>query len=639
MTRVNLGFLILCVLLGLAGGFGYASAQPWTYTATSQAMVVVPGTDAFSQNSISGQKASVYAVLAGSQNVANRVAKTLKIPSMEGTLTGSADAVPGLFTLTATASTPERARDIANAGIKAVSDEANAITTLNAPTAQPTTKTTTNPDGTQVTTTTQSVDGTTNVTTTDNSYRETRVTQTLQAVAPSAPSSPDFYKLSGMGALAGLVIGYLVVFMRRLMDNRVRHNSDVEELLGSSVLAVVPKSTELNAKGRQNVDGLGQAAEALRHLRTNLRFVDVDNPPRAIVMTSANPGEGKSTMSAVLAQMLASSGQRTVLIDTDLRKPVVHKIFGLDGSVGLTQILAGDMQLSDVAQKIEGQPNLRVVPAGRIPPNPSELLGSQRMKALMDYLKDDAMVIMDAPPLLPVTDAGLLSALADGAILVMEVGGTYKEQARLCGKIFKQVDGRLLGVVLNRASRRNLGSVYYGYGYGGYGQNYYYYEEDEKRKLLGFIPLPGHRKRKRENQIVSIQEEEVHPLPKDKQSNRRSSRRATRTEAPAQVPAQLPAATITSSPVSSRTSAASPRVSTVVNPEPVSVPSVQDSGDDTATTEAVASPVGTGMPVPPPAASISQPVGEETAVQTSAAFGAPQASVPTRRSLRERRNG
>ena len=106
------------------------------------------------------------------------------------------------------------------------------------------------------------------------------------------------------------------------------------------------------------------------------------------------------------------------------------------------------------------------------------------------------------------------------------------------------------------------------------------------------------------------------------------------------MPAQLPAAAITSSPVSSRTSApVSPRISTVVNPEPVSVPSVQDSADDTATTEAVASPVGTGMPVPPPAASISQPVGEETAVQTSAAFGAPQASVPTRRSLRERRNG
>ena len=164
MTRVNLGFLILCVLLGLAGGFGYASAQPWTYTATSQAMVVVPGTDAFSQNSISGQKASVYAVLAGSQNVANRVAKTLKTSNMEGTLSGSADAVPGLFTLTATASTPERARDIANAGIKAVSDEANAIASQGG----------------------SSQSGSSGAA--DNS--ETRVTQTLKAFTPSESSFP-----------------------------------------------------------------------------------------------------------------------------------------------------------------------------------------------------------------------------------------------------------------------------------------------------------------------------------------------------------------------------------------------------------------------------------------------------------------
>ena len=123
------GLIILCGLLGLAGGLGYVSVQPKLYTATSQAMVVVASTDAFDQSSISGQKASAYAALAGSQNVANRVAKTLKTSSMEGTLSGSADAVPGLFTLTATASTPERARDIANAGIKAVSDEANAIAT------------------------------------------------------------------------------------------------------------------------------------------------------------------------------------------------------------------------------------------------------------------------------------------------------------------------------------------------------------------------------------------------------------------------------------------------------------------------------------------------------------------------------
>ena len=192
MTRVNLGFLILCVLLGLAGGFGYASAQPWTYTATSQAMVVVPGTDAFSQNSISGQKASVYAVLAGSQNVANRVAKTLKTPSMEGTLSGSADAVPGLFTLTATASTPERARDIANAGIKAVSDEANAIATQGGSSQG------------------ESRGGSSGAA--DNS--EARVTQTLKALSPSEssfPTSNDFLIKGSLGTLGGLIAGGLLL--------------------------------------------------------------------------------------------------------------------------------------------------------------------------------------------------------------------------------------------------------------------------------------------------------------------------------------------------------------------------------------------------------------------------------------------
>ena len=182
------GLIILCGLLGLAGGLGYVSVQPKLYTATSQAMVVVSGTDAFDQSSISGQKASVYAALAGSQNVANRVAKTLKTPSMEGTLSGSADAVPGLFTLTATASTPERARDIANAGIKAVSDEANAIASQGG----------------------SSQSGSSGAA--DNS--ETRVTQTLKAFTPSEssfPTSNDFLIKGSLGTLGGLIVGTLLL--------------------------------------------------------------------------------------------------------------------------------------------------------------------------------------------------------------------------------------------------------------------------------------------------------------------------------------------------------------------------------------------------------------------------------------------
>ena len=184
----RVGLIILCGLLGLAGGLGYVSVQPKLYTATSQAMVVVSGTDAFDQSSISGQKASVYAALAGSQNVANRVAKTLKTPSMEGTLSGSADAVPGLFTLTATASTPERARDIANAGIKAVADEANAIATQGG----------------------SSQSGSSGAA--DNS--ETRVTQTLKARTPSEssfPTSNDFLIKGSLGTLSGLIVGTLLL--------------------------------------------------------------------------------------------------------------------------------------------------------------------------------------------------------------------------------------------------------------------------------------------------------------------------------------------------------------------------------------------------------------------------------------------
>ena len=183
----RVGLIILCGLLGLAGGLGYVSAQPKLYTATSQAMVVVVGTDAFDQSSISGQKASVYAALAGSQNVANRVAKTLKTSNMEGTLSGSADAVPGLFTLTATASTPERARDIANAGIKAVSDEANAIATQGGASR-----------------------GSSGAA--DNS--ETRVTQTFKALTPSEssfPTSNDFFIKGSLGTLGGLIAGALLL--------------------------------------------------------------------------------------------------------------------------------------------------------------------------------------------------------------------------------------------------------------------------------------------------------------------------------------------------------------------------------------------------------------------------------------------
>lgn len=545
LTRVNALLIVVCTALGGVLGFGYAQVQLRTYEATTSALVVVAGTDAFTANSVAQQKAASFSSLVGSQSVAEATAKNLGVNDLGGSLRGAVQSSSPIITITASSNDAVRARDIANASVAALGAEITRLESLSVP--ESSSQASPGETADQATSEQSVEDAAPAVTVTDRTT-QTQIVALAEATVPTTPVYPNIPKITLAGALAGLIVGYLIAFLKRALDNRVRHNSDVEELTGASVLAVVPRSNELNKNGRRHVDGLGEAAEALRHLRTNLRFLDVDNPPRAIVMTSANPGEGKSTVSGVLAQMLAASGQRTVLVDCDLRKPVVHKIFDLDGSVGLTQILAGDMQVVEVAQTVPDQPHLRVITAGRIPPNPSELLGSQRMKALLDRLSEEAIVILDAPPLLPVTDSGLLAGLADGAIVVMEVGGTFKEQARLCAKVLNQVDARLLGVVLNRASKRQIGSVYYGYGYGNYGHSYYYYG-NEKGKILGIFPR---RKKRRSAGFGEMVVEEQTDLPSaplsvpdgaaepDSSARRRASRRHVAQSAQAEGTDHLP---------------------------------------------------------------------------------------------------
>ncbi len=168
------------------------------------------------------------------------------------------------------------------------------------------------------------------------------------------------------------------------------------------------------------------------------------------MVTSALAGEGKSTVSSNIARLVAQAGTPVLLIDADLRRPMIATTFEVDGAVGLTQALAGDVDVREVIID-SGMPNLSLLPAGRIPPNPSELLGSLRMKQFVDELSVDYLVILDAPPLLPVTDAGLLSAFCDGALLVQAAGKTQIEQSQQCRRILDQVGSRLLGVVLNKA--------------------------------------------------------------------------------------------------------------------------------------------------------------------------------------------
>jgi non-specific protein-tyrosine kinase len=206
---------------------------------------------------------------------------------------------------------------------------------------------------------------------------------------------------------------------------------------------------------------VGQA----RQLRTNLQFVDVDHPPRAVVVTSAVPGEGKSTTAANMAITFAQAGSRVLLIEGDLRRPKVAEYLGVEGAVGLTNVLVGQVGIDDVLQPW-GRSGLWVLPSGSVPPNPSELLASQNMTELLRDLETRFdLILIDAPPLLPVTDGAVAAARADGALLVVRYGHTTRAQVQLAVESLEAVDAHLLGCVFNMAPAKGGSAYSYGYGY------------------------------------------------------------------------------------------------------------------------------------------------------------------------------
>ena len=189
--------------------------------------------------------------------------------------------------------------------------------------------------------------------------------------------------------------------------------------------------------------------------------MDIDNPPRVIVVTSPQQGDGKSTIAANLAAAVAVSGQPIVLVDADLRRPSIAESFGLVEGAGLTDVLVGRVETEDVLQQDAQHPNLSILAAGAIPPNPSEMLGSQVMHNLLRQLAQDAIVIVDAPPLLPVTDAAVLTAVADGAFVVVSTGKTLDTELESALGHLETVNGRALGVIFNRVARRDSAGGYY----------------------------------------------------------------------------------------------------------------------------------------------------------------------------------
>ncbi|MGW0433566.1 polysaccharide biosynthesis tyrosine autokinase [Micromonospora sp. NPDC003197] len=266
------------------------------------------------------------------------------------------------------------------------------------------------------------------------------------------PVSPKPTRTFLLAGLIGLVLGVGLSVLRGRADSTIHDGETLHRVTTSPLLGQVPfdQSAKLSPLIVKSA-ATSARAEALRKLRTNLRFVDVQEPAGVIAVTSAVQGEGKSTMACNLAIVLAEAGWRVLLIDADLRRPRVASYLGMPTGVGLTDVLIGEAEIND-AVRPWGDRSLLVLPAGSIPPNPSELLGSKGMADLLLSLRDSAdIVIIDTAPLLAVTDGVVVAVQADGALLVTRAGKTSRAQVTAATQALSSVAARLLGCVLNMA--------------------------------------------------------------------------------------------------------------------------------------------------------------------------------------------
>jgi non-specific protein-tyrosine kinase len=287
------------------------------------------------------------------------------------------------------------------------------------------------------------------------------------ATPPPGPSSPRVPFNVAFGLLAGLVAMISFAFLREYLDDTLKVPEDVEDQTSLPTLGTISRiSSGLHSDPMYRLVTLlyprSSASEAFRTLRTNVDFASVDLPTKSLLVTSSVAGEGKTTVAANLAIAFAQAGRRTILVDADLRHPEVHLVFKLANAIGLTTLLRSDLGAVMNALHPTDQPNLRILPAGPIPPNPAELLGSQKMRAIIESLKQDAdIVIFDSPPLRAVTDAAILAPAVDATLLIILAGRTRGAAVRLGREALARVGAQVIGATLNRV-RSGDGEAYYG---------------------------------------------------------------------------------------------------------------------------------------------------------------------------------
>lgn len=451
--------LILAVTVGAAAAFTFTRTPKYeSSTKVFLSVDVRDTTDAYAALLFASNRASSYADLAQSSELAQRVIDTLNLDMTAEELADQIDAAvletTSLITLTVTDTDARRAQTIADTTTELFTKYVAELET---------------PSG---------------------GSADSQIIARITAKATYSPSqvSPNVVLNLVVAFLIGTMLGVALAVARDLLDRTIRTADHIAEISDAPVLASIafdgsirqtPLLTDLGA--------FSARTEAFRLLRTNLQFVDLEKQSHCLMVTSAVPGEGKTMTSTNLAVALAQTGRRTLIVDADLRRPRVASTLGLDPAVGLTTTLVGRTEIHDAIQ-IHEPSGLHVLTSGAKPPNPTEILQSRVTHDLIRRLRSSYdFVIIDAPPLLPVADASVLAQLTDGAIVVVRHGHTTRDQVAEAITRLAQVGGKVYGVVVNMVAKRAVGSYYY-----------YYYEETgpagKATGLSGMASAKGRRK-------------------------------------------------------------------------------------------------------------------------------------------------